>query len=243
MSAPPLPLPPVEFRPAAELGTTHAGRLLGRHHFCFATYQRPDRIEWGALRALHDYQLEAGAARAPSLHAGFEILTLVLDGRLRRTGTFQTRDLMEAGSAELISTGSGVQLGLDSVGPRAAHYLEIWVRSASPAGKAQRQYRRAAPVGLGRAIASDASPGGAGLIWNARGAVHEEVLAAGAPATCVVRDGELGYLALRSGTLQVGDLTLQGGDAVAATGPCHLPALATAPATLLWIRVPPIDAV
>ena len=46
--------------PRAELGVTEADGLVGVHHFCFSTYQRTDRLEWGDLRALHYYVLSPG---------------------------------------------------------------------------------------------------------------------------------------------------------------------------------------
>ena len=48
----------IERRPFSELGGANHGWLHARHHFSFANYYDPKRMNWGALRvcALGDMQ-------------------------------------------------------------------------------------------------------------------------------------------------------------------------------------------
>lgn len=212
----------VEFRPRSELGTTEVEGLSGTHHFCFATYQRPDRLEWGGLRALHRYHLAAGGRREPSFHAGFEIITLVGGGALRRIGTFVPRQLLLPGSIELVSTGVGAQLGLEAVGDAPADYIEIWLNSHRSMQDAARHWRPATSKQREQILA--AAPPLAGSltlatrsaeivrVWLGQGETFVRQLS---PDTCA-------YLAVTHGRLVVGQTHAMTGDAFAISGPGEL---------------------
>jgi len=226
----------VELRPRAELGVTEWSALSGRHHFSFASYQRPDRLEWGALRALHHYELKVGEARAPTFHAGFEILTLVEGGRLIRLGTHEAREPLCPGSAELVSTGRGAELGVKALGDEAARYIEIWIRSAPPARRSRRQCRSTVIRDLGRPIASN-SPGQAGcLTWQSEAEVYLARMGAGEQADRAIVEGNFAYLAVLAGEIAGNGVVATAQDALAISGPGLLSLRARTHSELLLIR-------
>lgn len=219
MDDPEIALCAVELRPGAQHGRTQVRGLQGTHHFCFATYQRLDRLEWGGLRALHQYRLAAGGRREPTFHAGFEILTLVTAGALRRTGTFIPRPLLVPGSIELVSTGVGAHLGLEAAGDGPAEYVEIWLASDQPGIGAARQWRPVLPWKREQVLAA-APPAGDSL---ALAAAKAEVLRVSlgkddafvrelSPETCA-------YLAVTQGQLEIAEARAASGDAFAISGP------------------------
>ena len=208
----------VELRPRSELGVTQHGGLSGRHHFSFAGYQRLDRIEWGALRALHHYDLRAGETRAPTFHAGFEILTLVMGGRLLRIGGHEPREPLCHGSAELVSTGRGVNLGVKAVGDEVARYIELWIRSEPPARRSRRQYRSTVVASPVRAVASNKPSPAGGLAWQSKAEVFLARMAAGEQADRAIADGDCAYIAVLAGEIEGNGIAAQAQDALAISG-------------------------
>ena len=226
----------VELRPRGGLGRTQAGGLCGTHHFCFATYQRPDRLEWGALRGLNEYRLAPGAVRTPTFHSGFDIVTLVTGGSLRRLGTYAPRQLLEPGSAELVSAGRGVDLGMEAVGTEAATYLEIWIRTGPGRRDPRREWLGNVRRGLDLPLATSSpfQPGSlklrgtASIAWAALSA-KQKVIVETEPDQCA-------YLSVRAGVLTGNELRATAGDAVAIAGSVQLVLEAEAASELLLVR-------
>lgn len=228
----------VELRPKADLGTTRSGGLSGRHHFCFATYQRSDRLEWGALRAVNEYRLAAGAARGPTFHSGFEILTLVTSGRLRRLGTYTPTQALHAGSVELVSTSPGVQLGAETIGSEAATYLEIWIKAELRRREPRRDWRTSTPSGWDSPIASAPPVSARSLRLRANARIHSLSMDAGEKADRKLDEDECAYLVVRSGRLSGNGVAGGAGDGLAISGPGLLSIQAHGPSTILLIRTP-----
>lgn len=226
----------VELRPKSELGVTQWGGLSGRHHFSFAAYQRPDRLEWGGLRAVHHYQLKAGEARAPTFHAGFEILTLVEGGRLIRLGTHEPREPLCPGSAELVSTGRGANLGVKALGDEAARYIEIWIRSAPPVRRSRRQCHSAVIQSLDRPIASNIRAQAGCLAWQSEAEIHWAKIGAGEQADRAIAEGNCAYLVVLAGGIDGNGVVAEAQDALAISGPGMLSLRSRARSEFLLIR-------
>lgn len=226
----------VELRPGAELGRTAAGGLEGFHHFCFATYQRPDRLEWGALRALSEYRLEPRAIRQPTFHSGFDIITLVTRGSLRRRGTYSPRQLLTVGSAELVSTGRGVDLGMEAVGPRAATYIEIWIKTGPGLREPRREWLASSRVGFGQPLAMRDSHQPGALKLRGPAEIVCAKMPKGSTIDVGLRAGEFAYLSVRSGSLIGCGAAAQRGDALAIAGSRNLALQAESACELLLIR-------
>ena len=103
--------------------------LEGRHHFCFARYQHPERLQWDRLRIWNDNRLEPGPGRLPAHCDNFDIVTVMRDGVLTRPGTYGEASVVRAGEVQVLSTGSGVAIGLKALGGRTAAFHEIWLTS------------------------------------------------------------------------------------------------------------------
>lgn len=226
----------VELRPSSELGATRSGGLSGRHHFSFAAYQRPDRLEWGALRAVHFYRLKPRASRLPSFHAGFEILTLVTGGCLRRTGTFAPIQPLRAGTVELVSAGTGANLGLEAIGHEPATYIEIWVRSNAPTRRSRQQFLPACPTGIGRPVASGSAPAPGSLRWRAAAQVHRLLLGTTERVERSIGEDACLYVAVLSGAISGNDVRAEQGDGLAVSGPGELTLRAVAASDILVIQ-------
>jgi redox-sensitive bicupin YhaK (pirin superfamily) len=226
----------VELRPSTGLGRTQSGGLCGTHHFCFATYQRPDRLEWGALRALNEYRLAPGAIRSPTFHSGFDIVTLVTGGSLRRLGTYAPRQLLEPGSAELVSAGRGVDLGMETVGTEAATYLEIWIRTGPGRREPRREWLGNVRRGLVRPLATSSPFQPGTLKLRGRASISSAALPAKQQVIVATDRDECAYLSVRAGSLTGDGIRATAGDAVAIGGSAQLILEAEAASELLLVR-------
>lgn len=219
----------LERRPRSEQGETAIGGLSGRHHFCFATYQRADRIAFGALRKLSRYRLAPGAARKPELVAGYHVVTLPQRGKLRRTGTFSPREPLSPGGVELISPGAGADLGVRATGEEA-EFLEIWVAERRPAATPRRLWRSVPP---GRTAIC--APAGALLPWTSPVTLSWLRPRAAAREGLTLSPGEHAYLALIAGSGELAGLGVNADDALAAIGVGALTFTARSDCEMLWL--------
>lgn len=116
----------IDHRALSSLGTTNLDWLQARHHFCFAGYQRVDRLGWGRLRVLNHNALAAGAATRPSSHTATELLIFaendveIVQGDARRIR-------VAAGHVGSIFSGSGIEFGIRNPGSKPARFTTLWL--------------------------------------------------------------------------------------------------------------------
>lgn len=120
-----------------------------QHSFSFAGFQDPRRMGFARLRVLNDERLIPGAGHEDHGLADYDVLTLVLEGRLRHEdGLNGAQDLL-AGQLQILRAGAGLRRRLVNGSDRvAARFLQAWLIPDAPGG----------PVSL----ASRAVPGLAG---------------------------------------------------------------------------------
>ena len=125
----------IEPRLRAGLGTTELPWLRALHHFCFAGYQRADRLEWGNLRVLNHSELVPGAATQPSLHSGTEFLLFAEDDVdiVRGDGR---KIRVAAGDMIAIFTGNGIEFGIANPANHPARVTTLWLTGTSSGGRA-----------------------------------------------------------------------------------------------------------
>jgi quercetin 2,3-dioxygenase len=226
----------VALRPYAERGETQAPGVTGHHHFCFAGFQRPDRMSWGALRMLSHYDIAPWAERPASFLAGFEVVTIVLAGRWKRTGDLPAATAFGANAAELVSTGVGASLGGSVSGGAEASLIEIWVASQKPLRLPRRQSVLRRRTDLVRPIATGAPAESDALCWDSVAQLHYGWLEPGDHFRTRLEYAELGFLLVVDGVVTANATMAQAGDGVAASGPGNLQVSAIERARVVWLR-------
>jgi quercetin 2,3-dioxygenase len=98
-----------ELRPFAELGAADHGWLNAHHHFSFASYHDPDRMNWGSIRVWNDDVIAPGTGFAPHGHEDMEIITYVRSGAITHKDSLGNEGRTEAGDVQVMSAGSGVR--------------------------------------------------------------------------------------------------------------------------------------
>src|SRR5271155_2356031 len=98
----------IERRPFASLGHANHGWLNARHHFSFASYYDPARMEQGALRVWNDDEIAPQSGFPAHPHADMEIITYVRKGAITHQDSLGNRGRTEAGDVQVMSAGSGI---------------------------------------------------------------------------------------------------------------------------------------
>ena len=72
----------IELRPFNTLGAANHGWLDAHHHFSFAGYHDPSRVNWGALRVWNDDKIAPKSGFPTHPHQDMEIITYVRSGAI-----------------------------------------------------------------------------------------------------------------------------------------------------------------
>ena len=65
----------IELRPFDSIGSADHGWLNAHHHFSFAGYHDPSRVNWGALRVWNDDKIAPKSGFPTHPHQDMEIIT------------------------------------------------------------------------------------------------------------------------------------------------------------------------
>ena len=126
----------IDVRPFGTLGGANHGWLNARHHFSFAGYHDPARMNWGALRVWNDDEIAAGTGFQPHPHRDMEIITYVREGAITHKDSMGNEGRTEAGDVQIMSAGTGVVHSEYNLEPETTTLFQIWIipdrRGAKP---------------------------------------------------------------------------------------------------------------
>lgn len=119
---------------SGERFTTVGPGTRSQHCFSFGEHYDPANTRFGALMAVNDERLAAGAGFVLHPHAGVDILTWVVSGRVLHTGDTGRPRTTGPGDVHLLKAGSGTRHGQFSADDAACRYVQFWVQGdeASP---------------------------------------------------------------------------------------------------------------
>lgn len=118
----------VEKRPASARGRTELGWLHSQHTFSFGGYQDPAHMGYRNLRVINDDVVEPGKGFGTHSHRDAEILSYVLDGRLEHKDSMGNGSIIETGSLQYMSAGTGVSHSeFNPSTKQRVHFLQIWI--------------------------------------------------------------------------------------------------------------------
>lgn len=208
----------IERRPFENLGSAHHGWLDARHHFSFAGYHDPARMNWGALRVWNDDIIAPGTGFAPHGHADMEIITYVREGAITHQDSLGNTGRTEAGDVQVMSAGSGIRHSEYNHEPVPTKIFQIWIlpdhRGEPPAWGAKpfpKGDRSGQFVALASGMASD--DGALPIRSDAR--VLGATLKAGESTTYTLGRGRRAYLVTASGEVDVDGVALSARDGAA----------------------------
>ncbi|HLD64933.1 MAG TPA: pirin family protein, partial [Pseudomonas sp.] len=117
----------IEVRPFQQLGGAHHGWLNARHHFSFADYHDPARMNWGNLRVWNDDEIAPHSGFPKHPHRDMEIITYVREGAITHEDNLGNRGRTEAGDVQVMSAGSGIAHSEYNLEDQTTRIFQIWI--------------------------------------------------------------------------------------------------------------------
>jgi len=232
----------IDIRPFASLGGANHGWLKAKHHFAFANYHDPDRVNWGRLRVWNDDEIAAGTGFDPHPHRDMEIITFVREGAITHKDSMGNEGRTEAGDVQIMSAGTGVVHSEYNLEPETTKIFQIWIipdrRGVTPNWGAKTFPKAAREAGF--EVLASGRPGDAGtgaLPLNVNGAVMAATLKAGQTLTQPLAEGRAAYLVPAKGAVTVNGKALNARDGAAIVDEKAIAITASEDAELVMVEV------
>jgi len=208
----------IERRPFERLGGADHGWLKAKHHFSFASYFDPQRMNWGGLRVWNDDEIAPGQGFPPHPHADMEIITYVRDGAITHQDSLGNTGRQEAGDVQVMSAGSGVRHSEFNRESETTRIFQIWIEPSSR-GQAPAWGAKPFPKGerAGRfvVLASGHADDGDALPIRADARVLGATIPAGESIDYRLGSDRLAYLVPARGRVEVNGVEIDARDGAA----------------------------
>ena len=117
----------IDLRPFDSLGGANHGWLDAKHHFSFADYHDPARVQWGNLRVWNDDTIAPKTGFPPHPHRDMEIITYVREGAITHQDSLGNQGRTEAGDVQVMSAGTGVRHSEYNMEDVTTRIFQIWI--------------------------------------------------------------------------------------------------------------------
>ena len=117
----------IDVRPFNTLGAANHGWLDAHHHFSFADYYDPKRMNWGNIRVWNDDAIAPKSGFPPHPHSDMEIITYVREGAITHQDSLGNRGRTEAGDVQVMSAGSGITHAEYNLEDETTRLFQIWI--------------------------------------------------------------------------------------------------------------------
>jgi quercetin 2,3-dioxygenase len=208
----------IDRRPFASLGGADHGWLNAKHHFSFADYFDPRRMNHGALRVWNDDEIAPDTGFPPHGHADMEIITYVREGAISHKDNFGNEGRTPAGDVQVMSAGTGIRHSEYNLEPTPTRIFQIWIqpdrRGGQPSWGAKafpKGDRSGRMVTLASGIAGDTDA----LPIRANARVVGATLKAGESVDYKLGEDRRGYLVPAAGAVEVNGVRIDARDGAA----------------------------
>jgi len=216
----------IELRPFDSLGKANHGWLDAHHHFSFAGYHDPSRVNWGSLRVWNDDRIAPKAGFPTHPHQDMEIITYVRKGAITHRDSMGNEGRTEAGDVQVMSAGTGVQHSEYNLEDEETTLFQLWIipdeRGGQPswgAKKFPKGDRAGKFVTLASGVPADhGANDNEALAIRTNAKVLGATIKAGESVTYEVSDPSRHlYLVPATGLIQIGEVEARERDGVAIT--------------------------
>lgn len=207
----------IALRPFSLLGHADHGWLNAHHHFSFAGYHDPARMNWGLLRVWNDDEIAPGQGFAPHPHRDMEIITYVRTGAITHQDSLGNTGRTAAGDVQVMSAGAGIRHSEYNLEGVVTTLFQIWIQPSRKCGVAawgNKPFPKEARDGSFVVLASGYGDDGA-LPIRAEARVLGTTLKAGETIRYGFDGNRHGYLVPATGTVLVNGISAGARDGVA----------------------------
>lgn len=195
----------IEIRPFASLGAANHGWLDARHHFSFASYHDPDRMNWGSLRVWNDDIIQPQTGFPPHPHSDMEIITYIRTGAITHQDSLGNKGRTAAGDVQVMSAGTGIRHAEYNLEDEATTLFQIWIvpkRTGGAPGWGTKPFPKGDRSGVWQILASGFEDDSDALPIRTDARVLGATLKAGESLTYDVGDGRHAYLVPATGIIE-----------------------------------------
>jgi quercetin 2,3-dioxygenase len=208
----------IDVRPFATLGAANHGWLDAHHHFSFADYYEPKRMNWGNIRVWNDDAIAPKSGFPPHPHADMEIITYVREGAITHQDSLGNKGRTEAGDVQVMSAGSGITHAEYNLEDETTRLFQIWIvpsrRGGSPSWGA-RPFPKGDRSGRFVTLASGFAEDGEALPIRTEARVLGATLKAGETTEYALGADRHAYLVPATGRIEINGVAANARDGVA----------------------------
>jgi len=208
----------IELRPFSSLGGENHGWLDAKHHFSFAGYHDPARMNWGNLRVWNDDVIAPRTGFPPHPHRDMEIVTYVREGAITHEDSLGNKGRTEAGDVQVMSAGTGIRHSEYNMEEVETRLFQIWImptRSGEQPSWGARPFPRGERSGRFVTLASGFAEDTEALPIRTDARVVAATLKAGETADYPLGRARKAYLVPATGKLRIEDVTINARDGAA----------------------------
>ncbi|MBL0319290.1 MAG: pirin family protein [Alphaproteobacteria bacterium] len=231
----------IHLYPYETLGHADHGWLNARHHFSFARYWNPKRLEFGALRVVNDDRIAAGKGFGAHPHNNMEIITYVKKGAISHKDSMKNEGRTKAGDVQVMSAGTGVFHSEYNAEPEDTTLYQIWIepneKNVAPRWKAKEFPKEPVTDKLAVLVSGQAQHAGKNALFiHQDAAIYGGTLTKGTVITQPIK--HQAYILASVGNFTINGMQMQQGDGAEVTGESIITIAATSDAEVLVIDVP-----
>ncbi len=109
-------------------GYADHGWLKSHHSFSFASYQNPERMNFGMLRVLNDDLVQPKMGFGTHPHQNMEIISIPLKGALSHKDNMGNKRAIEVGEVQVMSAGTGLTHSeFNDSKTDEVNFLQLWI--------------------------------------------------------------------------------------------------------------------
>lgn len=208
----------IELRKFAGLGGADHGWLNAKHHFSFASYYEPSRMNWGNLRVWNDDTIAPQTGFPPHAHSDMEIITYVRKGAITHRDNLGNVGRTESGDVQVMSAGTGITHSEFNLEDETTQIFQIWILPDELGGTPQwgaKPFPKDDRSGKFVVLASGVGDDPEALPIRAKARIVGATLKAGESATYHFGDGRKGYLVPAKGLVEVESVRIGARDGAA----------------------------
>jgi len=208
----------IELRPFESLGGADHGWLNAKHHFSFADYHDPKRMQWGNLRVWNDDTIAPHTGFPPHPHRDMEIITYVREGAITHEDNLGNKGRTEAGDVQVMSAGTGIRHSEYNLEDAATRIFQIWIlptRSGEQPSWGARPFPKGDRSGRFVTLASGFDNDNDALPIRTDARVVGATLKAGETADYPLGKERKAYLVPATGAVQIDDVRINARDGAA----------------------------
>ncbi|HWY33245.1 MAG TPA: pirin family protein [Nitrosopumilaceae archaeon] len=213
------------------------------HHFSFADYQNPDKMNFGPLRVFNDDIIQPATGFDFHLHRDMEIITYVIEGELEHKDNQGNHGVIYPGEVQRMTAGSGIMHSeFNHSKEKPLRLLQMWVftnkKGLTPSWEQKKFSKEERTNKLVPVIVSENTKNTNALHIHQDAAFYLSTLTPGNQIEHKLSAGRKSYLFVIDGEIKLNNNLMQTRDAAMIENENNLVIKAEKPTELILIDLP-----